>query len=148
MKILNFQDNYHKPSVIQGSQQYYYVTLCDEKCNFFSFLLHISIIRTLSIGIISLHRNSIYLTSENIANGINKKTPKILISDIRSNILSKSTVKTRHIQTILNQWIRRKVKQTKSNPLYKLCKFLQLQNSSSNHSIVLTGGRFSQCYTM
>ena len=38
LKILKFQENYHKPSLLQGLEQYYKVTPCNEKCNFFILL--------------------------------------------------------------------------------------------------------------
>ena len=71
IKILKFQENYHKPSLIQGLEQFYKVTSCNEKCNFFILLQHILLIRILPIGIIPLHRNGISPLVQNIANGKN-----------------------------------------------------------------------------
>ena len=61
IKILNFQENYHTPSLTQGSEQSYKVTSCNEKCNFFILLLCISLLRIFPIGIIPIHKNGISL---------------------------------------------------------------------------------------
>ena len=61
MKILKFQENYHKPCLTQGLEQSYKVTPCNEKCNFFILLQSISLIRILPIGIIPLCRDGISL---------------------------------------------------------------------------------------
>ena len=61
LKILKFQDNYHKPSLAQGLEQSYKVTSCNEKCNFFILLQCISLLRTFPIGIIPIHKNGISL---------------------------------------------------------------------------------------
>ena len=41
IKILKFQENSHKPSLLQELEQFYNVTPCNEKCNF-SFYLSVS----------------------------------------------------------------------------------------------------------
>ena len=53
---------------------------------------------------------------QNIANGTYKESSKSMIYRIYSNTMSKWKHKIFHIQTILNQWIKRKVKDTKFNP--------------------------------
>ncbi len=50
---------------------------------------------------------------QNIANGKTNESSKSMIYEICSNALSKSKDKIFHIQTIPNQWIKRKVKDTK-----------------------------------
>ena len=62
IKILKISINYHKPSLEQELEQFYKVTPCNEKCNFFillSFILQkcISLLRIVLIGIISLCRD-------------------------------------------------------------------------------------------
>ena len=57
LKILKFQENYHKPSPPQGLEQFYKVTPCNEKCNFFNLLQCISLIRNILMGIIPLCRD-------------------------------------------------------------------------------------------
>ncbi len=51
---------------------------------------------------------------QNIVNGKTNESSKSMIYRIFSNILSKWTVRIFHIQTIPNQWIKRKVKDTSS----------------------------------
>ncbi len=53
---------------------------------------------------------------QNIANGTYKESSESMIYRIYSNTMSKWMDKKLHIQTILNQWIKRKVKDTKFNP--------------------------------
>ena len=68
IKFPKFQDNYNKPTPPQGLEQYYKVTLCNEKCNIFillSFILlkRISLFQFLFVGTGSprpnLRRNAI-----------------------------------------------------------------------------------------
>ena len=59
IKILKFQENYHKPSLFQGLEQFHKVTSWNEKCNFFILLQNIPLIRILPIGIMPFHRNGI-----------------------------------------------------------------------------------------
>ena len=54
MKISKFQENCHKPSLLQGLEQFYKVTPCNEKCNFFILLQNVPLLRILLIGIIPL----------------------------------------------------------------------------------------------
>ncbi len=42
LKILKFQENYNKPSPVQGLERFYKVTPCNEKCNFFILLSFIN----------------------------------------------------------------------------------------------------------
>ena len=62
LKILKISRNYHKPSLEQGLEQYYKVTPCNEKCNFFillSFILLkcVTFIQYLFVGTGSPHPN-------------------------------------------------------------------------------------------
>ncbi len=116
LKILKFQDNYNKPSPPQGLEQYYKVTPCNEKCNFFillSFVLLKSIIlrQFLFVGTGSprpnLRKNGISPLVQNIANGTSKESSKYMIYGIYFNILSKWIDKIFHIHTIPIQWTRR-----------------------------------------
>ncbi len=107
-KILKFQENYHKPSLIQGLEQYYKVTPCNEKCNFFILLLRISLIQFLFVGTGSPRPYFRYTIHDK-----NNKASKYIIYGICSNILSKLTVKIFHIHTIPIRWIRSKEKDTK-----------------------------------
>ncbi len=50
---------------------------------------------------------------QNIANGKTNESSKSMIYRIYSNTMSNWMDKKLHIQTILNQWIKRKVKDTK-----------------------------------
>ena len=61
IKFLKFQDNYNKPTPPQGLEQYYKVTPCNEKCNFFILLKRITLLRILPIGIIPLCRVGTFL---------------------------------------------------------------------------------------
>ena len=61
IKIPKFQENHNKPILLQGLEQSYKVTQCNEKCNFFILLQPISLIRILSIGIIPFCRHGISL---------------------------------------------------------------------------------------
>ena len=54
MKILKISKNCHKPSLLQGLEQFYKVTPCNEKCNFFILLNRNPLFRLLLIGIIPL----------------------------------------------------------------------------------------------
>ena len=56
-KILKISRNYHKPSLEQGLEQFFKVTPCNEKCNFFILLQNIPLLRILLIGIIPLCTN-------------------------------------------------------------------------------------------
>ncbi len=63
IKILKFQENYHKPSLPQGLVRFYKVTPCNEKCNFFILLQNIPLLRILLFGIIPLCRDETSLFS-------------------------------------------------------------------------------------
>ena len=108
LKILKFQDNYHKPSLVQGLEQSYKVTSCNEKCNFFILLQNIIVIQFLFVGTGSPRPNLQYIIHVK-----NKKSYKSVIYDINSNILSKWTIKIFHIHTIQYQWMRKIEKDTK-----------------------------------
>ena len=117
LKILKISRNYHKPSLTQGLEQFYKVTPCNEKCNFFilfSFILlqSITLIQFLFVGTGSPHPYFRY-----IIHGKNKESSKYMIYEIYSNILSNWMVKIFHIHTIPIQWIRRIEKDTKYIPL-------------------------------
>ncbi len=121
LKILKFQENYHKPSPLQGLEQYYKVTPCNEKCNFFillSFVLlkSITLIQFLFVGTGSLRPYFRY-----IIHGKNNESSKFMIYGICSHILSKWTVKIFHIHTIRNGWIRRIEKDTRFIILLNYC---------------------------
>ena len=118
IKILKISRNYHKPSLEQGLEQFYKVTPCNEKCNFFillSFILrqHISLIQFLFVGTGFPRPNFRY-----IIHGKNKESSKYMIYGLCSNTLSKWRVKIFHIHTIPIQWMRRKVKNTKFIPTF------------------------------
>ena len=117
IKILKISRNFHKPSLEQGLEQFYKVTPCNEKCNFFillSFILrqHISLIQFVFVGTGSPRPYFRYI----IYHGKNKETSKYMIYGLCSNTLSKWRVKIFHIHTIPIQWMRRKVKNTKFIP--------------------------------
>ncbi len=120
LKILIFQENYHKPSLPQGLERFYKVTLCNEKCNFFILQQCITLILFFFIGTGSPRPHFRY-----IIHSKSNESSKYMIYGIYSNILSKWTVKIFHIHTNLIQWMRRIGKDTKFSPtLYKWCKFL------------------------
>ena len=119
IKILKILRNFHKPSLEQGLEQYYKVTLCNEKCNFFILLQHTSFIHYLFVGTGSPRPNLRY-----IIHGKNKESSKCMIYGICSNILSKWIHKIFHIHTIPIQWMRRIEKDTKFNPTFNFGKFL------------------------
>ena len=54
LKILKISINCHKLSLLQGLEQFFKVTPCNEKCNFFILLNRIPLFRILLIGIIPL----------------------------------------------------------------------------------------------
>ena len=64
IKILKISRNYHKSSLIQGLEQFFKVTPCNEKCNFFILLNRIPLLRILLIGIIPLCRDRTSLLVE------------------------------------------------------------------------------------
>ena len=104
IKILKFQENYHKPSLTQGLEQSYKVTPCNEKCNFFILLFFIilksiTLIQFLFVGTGSPHPYFRYIT-----HGKNNESSKYTIYEINSNILSKWTDKIYHIHTIPIQY--------------------------------------------
>ncbi len=111
LKILKFQENYHKPSSPQGLEQYYKVTPCNEKCNFFILLQSIILIQFLFVGTGSPRPNFQYIIHCKI-----DESSKSMIYEINSNILSKLTVKIFHVYTIRFQWMRRIEKDT--NPSF------------------------------
>ena len=118
LKILKISRNSHKPSLPQVLEQYYKVTPCNEKCNFFillsfilfSFILlkRITLIQFLFVGTASPRPYFRY-----IIHGKHKESSKYMIYEIYSNILSKWTVKIFHIHTTPIQWMRRIEKDTK-----------------------------------
>jgi len=57
IKILKFQENCHKPRLLQGLEHFFKVTPCNEKCNFFILLNRNPLFRLLLIGIIPLCRD-------------------------------------------------------------------------------------------
>ena len=117
IKILKFQENYHKPSLTQGLEQYYKVTPCNEKCNFFillsfnllsfNLLKSITLIQFLFVGTGSPRPYFRYIIHRKY-----KESSKSMIYRIYSNILSKWIDKIFHIRTIPIQWIRRIEKDT------------------------------------
>ena len=116
IKILKFQDNYHKPSPLQGLEQYYKVTPCNEKCNFFILLQSITLIRFLFVGTGSPRPYFRY-----IIHGKNNDSSKYRIYGKSSNILSKWIDKIFHIYMIPIQWIKSKEKDTKIVILTNSC---------------------------
>ena len=94
LKILKISRNYHKPSLEQGLEQFYKVTPCNEKCNFFillsfilfSFILlkRITLIQFLFVGTGSPRPYFRY-----IIHGKHKESSKYMMHEIYSNILSK-----------------------------------------------------------
>ena len=127
IKILKFQENYNKPSPTQGLEQYYKVTPCNEKCNFFillSFVLlkSITLIQFLFVGTGSprpnLRSNGIFPFVQNIENGTYKESFKYMIYGIYSNTMSKWIDKKFYIHTIPIQWMRRIEKDTKFIPTF------------------------------
>ena len=118
IKILKISRNYHKPSLPQGLEQYYKVTPCNEKCNFFillSFILLkcIILIQYLFVGTGSPRPYFIQFFFvgtgspcpyfRHIIQGKNNESSKSMIYGLCSNILSKWTVKILHIHTLPNQ---------------------------------------------
>ncbi len=57
-KILKFQDNYIKPNLPQGLEQYYKVTPCNEKCNFF-ILLSFILLKSITLNTVLLRRDGV-----------------------------------------------------------------------------------------
>ena len=118
MKISKFQENHHKPSQLQRLEQYYKVTPCNEKCNFFillsfNLLKSISLLRIFLIGIIRFRRVRISILVQ-FLNLLFCRRGMPLIPEFRSPILTTlHTCKIFHIHTIANQWIKEKVKDTK-----------------------------------
>ncbi len=113
LKILKILRNYHEPSLSQGLEQYYKVTPCNEKCNFFilltfNLLKSISLIQFLFVGTGSPRPYFRYIIQDK-----NNEASKYMIYGICSNIFSQWTDKIFHIQTILNQWIKSKENDTK-----------------------------------
>ena len=107
LKILKFQDNCNKPRRLQGLEQSYKVTPCNEKCNFFilrSFILlkSITFIQFLFVGTGSPRPYFRY-----IVHSKNNEFSKFRIYGICSNILSKWIDKIFLIVSIPNQLIRR-----------------------------------------
>ncbi len=121
IKILKFQENYHKPTLLQGLEQYYKVTPCNEKCNFFillSFILlsfnllkSITLIQFLFVGTGFSRPYFRYIIHSKY-----KESSKSMIYRIYSNILSKWIQKIFHIHTIPIQWIKRIGKDTNFVP--------------------------------
>ena len=98
MKILNFQEKYSKPILIKGLEQFYNVTSCDEKCNFFILQQWITLIQILFVVTVFPHLYFRY-----IIQGMHYESSKSMIYQICSNILIKWTVKNLHIHKIPNQ---------------------------------------------
>ncbi len=87
MKILEFQEKCHKPTILQGLERFYKVTPCNEKCNFFILPQCVSLLGIVLIGIIPLNRNVISLLVKNLANVKIKLSSKSMIYWIYSNII-------------------------------------------------------------
>ena len=110
IEILKFQENYHKPSLLQGLERFFKVTPCNEKCNFFilfSFVLFsfnllksITLIQFLFVGTGSPRPYFRYIILDK-----HKESSKYIIYGIYSNILSKWIDKIFHIHTTPIQWI-------------------------------------------
>ena len=120
MKIFKFQENCHKPSLLKELEMFFKVTPCNEKCNFFillsfNLLKSISLLRIFLIGIIRFRWVRISPMIQNIANNKNKESFKNMVYEICSNNLSK-WIRYIESQTIRNQWIKGKVKDTKFIP--------------------------------
>ena len=108
IKILKFQENYNKSSLKQGLEQFFKVTPCNEKCNFFILLKSVTLIQLLFEGTGSPCPYFRY-----IIHGKNNQSSKCMINGIYSNILSKGTVKIFHIYMIPIQWMKKMKKDTK-----------------------------------
>ena len=126
IKILKFQDNYNKSSLLQGLEQYYKVTPCNEKCNFFILLFFILLSFNLLKSITSIQFLFVGTGSplpyfRYIIHGMKNGSSKYMIYRIRSNILSKWIDKIFHFHTIPNQWMRRIEKDTKFIVLTNSC---------------------------
>ena len=116
IKILKFQENYHKPSPTQGLEQYYKVTPCNEKCNFFILLSFILLKSITLIQFLFVGTGFPYPYFRYIIHRKYKESSKSMNYGIYSNILSKWIQKMFHIRTIPIQWIRRIGKDTNFVP--------------------------------
>ena len=116
IKILKISRNSHKSSLLQGLEQFYKVTPCNEKCNFFILQQNIRLLRILLIGIIPICRDgtSVLFQLRNLL---------FCMRGFRSPILT--FLMKRNMS---NQWIRRKEKDTK---------FVTVTNSCDIKKVVL-----------
>ena len=117
LKILKILRNYHKPSLSQGLEQYYKVTPCNEKCNFFILLSFVLLKCIILIQFIFVGTESPPPNLRYIIQGKKNESSTYMIYGRSSNTLSKCLVKIFHIHTIPIQWIRRIGKDTKFVPI-------------------------------
>ena len=100
IKNLKFQENYHKPSPLQGLEQYYKVTPCNEKCNFFILLSFVLLKCIILIQLIFVGTGSPPPNLRYIIHGKKNESSTYMIYGRSSNTLSKCLVKIFHIHTI------------------------------------------------
>ena len=116
IEILKFQENCHKPSLLQGLERFFKVTPCNEKCNFFILLQNIPLLRILLMSIIPLcrDRTSLLVQLQNLLFCMRGFLSPILHFLFFCRLGFRSPILTFLMKSNLsNQWIRRIEKDTK-----------------------------------